>query len=348
MGKTGIAYHHTIKVVKKYSSGEYQPGYPKIYEICDAFGEYDEITPAELKVLSEYDYLQRSGDFEKYVRRLENTENPRLLNQPVNYMPDYCPIGDDLDVIMIAMVDTDGTVNDKVTAFFSIYDRQFDTPQHTAKGNTVVCTTNDASGEFAFAGWELLYPGFPIVSYDRTYEFIIGQNTALIAKWTRESVIQLVLTAGDNVDSVTGAGKYAYNALATVDARLKDGASFSGWYRNGVLVSLSQKYSFNILEYTEFEACASMGDDAYELSVNKNSAVIIGQGGSTRVDYISRKNGISTPVAGARHALPLQSPQSQAVFNFDKLRFRVSQSTARRPFTVGSTVICVEVIKSGI
>ncbi|MDR1340431.1 MAG: hypothetical protein LBK58_10325 [Prevotellaceae bacterium] len=39
-----------------------------------------------------------------------------------------------------------------------------------------------------------------------------------------------------------------------------------------------------------------MGDEAYELIVNKNSVVIIGQGGSTWVDYISRKNGVSTPV----------------------------------------------------
>ncbi|MDR1341260.1 MAG: hypothetical protein LBK58_14585 [Prevotellaceae bacterium] len=76
-----------------------------------------------------------------------------------------------------------------------------------------------------------------------------------------------MLTAGDNIDSVTGAGKYVYNALVTVDAELKDGASFSGWYRNRVLVSTSQHYFFNILEYTELEVRASTGSEAYELSV---------------------------------------------------------------------------------
>ncbi|MDR1129945.1 MAG: hypothetical protein LBK96_03075 [Prevotellaceae bacterium] len=298
MGKTGVAYNRSLSVERKYSTGEYMPGYPKVYEICDAFGRYDAITPDRLKSLSEYAYSRRATDFEEYVREMENLATLNLSNQALSYMPDYCPIGDDLDIIMTVVVDTGGAVTDKVTAFFSIYDKQFGASHHTAIGNTVVCTTNDTSGDFAFAGWAILAPGFPIVSHEKTYEFEIMGNTTLIAKWTRESVIQFVLTAGDNVNSVTGAGKYAYNALVTADAELRDGAVFSGWYRNGVLVSTAQRYSFNILEYTELEARASTGTEAYELSVGKNLVVIPGQGsGMGELIYLtSLKNGELMPV----------------------------------------------------
>jgi hypothetical protein len=273
-------------------------GYPKVYEICDAFGEYDAITPDKLSVLSVYDYSLRVMGFEKYVCEMENQASLNLRNQALDYMPDYCPIGDDLAVSISVIADTDSAVTNKVTAFFSIYNKQFSQPQTTARGNTIVCTTNDISGDFAFAGWADASDPDVIISFDKTYEFIITQNTSLIAKWTRESVIRLVLTAGDSVNSVAGAGKYAYNALVSVDAELKAGAVFSGWYRNGVLVSTSQRYSFNILEYTELEARASTGTEAYELRVEKNSVVILGQGsGMGELIYLtSLKNGELMPV----------------------------------------------------
>jgi hypothetical protein len=70
-------------------------------------------------------------------------KNLNLSNQAVNYMPDYCPIGDALAVTMSVITDTDSVVTDKMTAFFSTYGKQFSQTQVTASGNTIICTANE-------------------------------------------------------------------------------------------------------------------------------------------------------------------------------------------------------------
>jgi hypothetical protein len=302
MQKTGIAFNRSLKIEKKYASGEYMSGYPKIYNLCDAFDDYNPITPDELKELSVKDYDKRAKDFERYVSEQENVENLNLSNQALNYDPESCVIGDDFAVSISVIIDTNGVLTDAVNAYFAIYDKQFDAPQTTAKCNRIICTTNDKSGDFAFAGWADSNDPNTIISADKQYEFMIEKDTALIAKWTRENAVRLVLTATKNIDSVSGDGNYALGALVSAQANLKAGATFAGWYKNGNLVSVSQKYTFNIIEYTELEARASMESDEYQLSVNKNTAILNGQGyrqsgrsGAPIILVTSSKNGEPVP-----------------------------------------------------
>jgi hypothetical protein len=297
VNNTGIAYYQSLKIEKKYKSGEYMSGYPKIYSLCDAFAGYPAITPEELKALAVDDYSRRVDDFEKYVCRQENTDALNLSNQALNYNPDYCPIDDSLAVLLSVIVDTDNVVTDRVTAVFSIYGKQFNLPQITAAGNQIVCMTNDVSGDFTFAGWVNASEPNTVLSSLKIYKFQIRENTTLIAKWTKGNTIQLVLLAGDNISAVTGAGNYLYNTLVTVEAELHDGALFSGWYKNGLLVSAAQRYQFNILEYTELEARASTDGDEYVLTVSPDSLFIAGQGGLFRTGLTSLKNGLFTACA---------------------------------------------------
>jgi hypothetical protein len=118
---------------------------------------------------------------------------------------------------------------------------------------------------------------------------------------------------------VTGAENYVYNALVIANAELKTGASFSGWYKNGILVSTLQHYQFNILAYTELEARTSTNSDEYELKVNPDLAIVIGQGGVIQCSLISLKNGEFKSVSYS-----FNSGWMQRIIYFDKTVFDIS------------------------
>jgi hypothetical protein len=308
--QNGISYKHSLKVIKKYANGTYLQGYPRVYSLLDAFGAFPQISIDELKALTVEDYTLRAEEFEQHVTLLESVASLNPVNEPMNYNPEYCPISPELAVSMDVIIDI-GIQTDDITAYFSIFGKQYDTHALTAMGNPVVVTTESSSASFLFIGWVNAADPETIVSTSAIYEFGITEDTVLIAKYQRTDAIQLVLLSNQYIAQVSGAGNYAPATLVTAVATLADGAVFGGWYdiQSGELVSPLLSYSFNITKYTELEARAYDGSSIYVLSAAKYSDVIIAQGTPSlpplpglRISLVSTKSGQMTPCSASVNA----------------------------------------------
>ena len=113
-----------------------------------------------------------------------------------------------------------------------------------------------------------------LITTDMEHSFVIVENTALVARYGNGC--QLVLTAS-GPGTVSGGGQYATNSSVTVNATPTGASSFDGWFDNGVLVSTSTSYTFNI--NTDVNLTAKFTNIAYNVTLNSDGQGLTAGGG---------------------------------------------------------------------
>lgn len=118
--------------------------------------------------------------------------------------------------------------------------------------STTIISATPNNG-YKFAGW---YLDGKKVSDSVSYHITVpDHNVEYTATWS--NLIKPTLTIIDYNDkwgSTTGSGDYLYNQDVTITANPKSGYSFSGWYSNGIRLSIDLSYTFK------------MPDEAYTIS----------------------------------------------------------------------------------
>lgn len=104
---------------------------------------------------------------------------------------------------------------------------------------------NPTKEGYTFTGWT----GTGLSSL--TLDLIIPKGSVSNRTYTANYVINkytVELDSDSGIASLTGAGNFDFNSKVTIEAVLKEGYNFSGWYdSDGNLVSNSLKYTFNVL-----------------------------------------------------------------------------------------------------
>ena len=109
-------------------------------------------------------------------------------------------------------------------------------------GQNCTLTATPASG-FPFENWTLM--GMP-VSSDPSYTFTVTQNAAFIAHFQAMSFTVEATANPTEGGTITGSGTYNYGETCTVSATANEGYNFVNWTENGLQVSASPNYTFNV------------------------------------------------------------------------------------------------------
>ena len=101
------------------------------------------------------------------------------------------------------------------------------------------------------------------VSTDAEYRFVPWANTEIRAVFEAKQ-FTVAVNAAEGYGTVEGAGTYAAGQQATVTATPSEGASFVGWYSEGVCVSTNATYTFTVCGNAALTAV--FGSDPYVVS----------------------------------------------------------------------------------
>ena len=114
------------------------------------------------------------------------------------------------------------------------------------------CTlTATAHNGFTFINWT---KNGTVVSTNSTYSFTVNENASYVAHFSHQSY-EITATADPATGgSVSGAGTYYYGSTCTLTATANNGYNFTGWTKNGNIVSYSPTYSFAVTENAAYVA----------------------------------------------------------------------------------------------
>ena len=101
------------------------------------------------------------------------------------------------------------------------------------------------------------------VSTDAEYRFVPWANTTIRAVFEPKQ-FTVAVNAAEGFGTVEGAGTYAAGQQATVTATPSEGASFVGWYSEGLCVSTDTVYTFAVR--SDAALTAVFGSDPYVVS----------------------------------------------------------------------------------
>lgn len=113
---------------------------------------------------------------------------------------------------------------------------------------TLVATPNTGYG---FSRYEI---NGQTVSSNRTYSFTVTGDTVVDAIFYSLGYVVTVAASPSNGGTVTGGGTYQYGQSLTITASPNTGFNFTGWYKNGQLVSTSASYTFTVTQSAAFTA----------------------------------------------------------------------------------------------
>ncbi len=111
-----------------------------------------------------------------------------------------------------------------------------------AYGAEVKLTASPTTG-YQFVAWK---KNGSVVSQDASYTFTITENTDLVAEYEKIKFNITTSVAPDPAGTVTGAGSYATDESATVEATPAKGYVFVAWKENGAAVSETAQYTFSV------------------------------------------------------------------------------------------------------
>lgn len=119
-------------------------------------------------------------------------------------------------------------------------------------GSSATLAATPNSG-FAFSNWT---ENATVVSTSPGYTFIVHGDRTLVANFTAAGAAKTVSTISQPVTAgaTSGDGAYPLRAQATVSATAGDGYKFSKWLLNGVVVSTSRTYTFEVTNDTALVA----------------------------------------------------------------------------------------------
>lgn len=128
-------------------------------------------------------------------------------------------------------------------------------------------------------------------SIDTVVDGSVGEDITLYAKATvrAKGTYLISLQAGDNVDSVFGAGTYTEGETVTVSCTLSSeegyAVTFDGWYNaSGTRVSTSQTYSFTASENVTLTAKGKKSSETYKVTVAAGDVGIASVSGGGDID----------------------------------------------------------------
>jgi hypothetical protein len=107
-----------------------------------------------------------------------------------------------------------------------------------------------------------------VVSTTPTYLFNVTDNVAFVAYFALNTY-EITATANPaDGGTVTGAGTYNYGESCTLTAAAAEGYTFVNWTLDGVVVSTSANYTFNVTESNGYVANFSL--NSYEITATAN------------------------------------------------------------------------------
>ena len=141
----------------------------------------------------------------------------------------------------------------------------------TYQSGTSVTVNAAASRGYVFDGW---FENGTSVSQSESYTFTVRSNRTLEARFTYSPSYFTVQTTAGTGGRSGGGGVFMPGDTATVYATPYNGYAFSGWYENGLLVSMNEWYSFSVYGDRTLEARF--------ITAGINITVIAGTGGRAR------------------------------------------------------------------
>lgn len=117
-------------------------------------------------------------------------------------------------------------------------------------GDTCTLVATPSTG-YGFSRYEI---NGQTVSSNRTYSFTVTGDTVVDAIFYNLGYIVTVNANPVAGGTVTGGGTYQYGQSVTITATPNQNYSFTGWYRNGQLVSTSASYTFTVTQSAAFTA----------------------------------------------------------------------------------------------
>ena len=123
-----------------------------------------------------------------------------------------------------------------------------------------------ANEGYSFVEWRL--NDDEVVSTTPTYLFNVTDNVAFVAYFALNTY-EITATANPaDGGTVTGAGTYNYGESCTLTAAAAEGYTFVNWTLDGVVVSTSVNYTFNVTESNGYVANFSL--NSYEITATAN------------------------------------------------------------------------------
>lgn len=103
---------------------------------------------------------------------------------------------------------------------------------------------------YKFVGWmnqngEIILPGDLVTDG-------IGEETVLTAQW--ELDVYTITAVNTTGGTVSGAGQYVKDEIATLNATAQNGYIFTGWYENEILVTEEPSFTITVTENRDFVA----------------------------------------------------------------------------------------------
>lgn len=114
---------------------------------------------------------------------------------------------------------------------------------NVAAGNSITITATTNNG-YRFLYWK---DGNTTISTNSSYTFTPTRNISLLAYFDYDSSWADVTLMGSNC-SLSGSGRFQKGTTHTVQCITADGYTFTGWYKNNVLVSTNARYTFTVTE----------------------------------------------------------------------------------------------------
>lgn len=103
---------------------------------------------------------------------------------------------------------------------------------------------------YVFCGWEANVTGAYSENKagEGTIDAGVQQDVVLTAKWSVPATTYTITTSCEGKGTVSGGGEYVVGDIVTVTATadVASGYEFVGWYENGMLVSKSENYEFEV------------------------------------------------------------------------------------------------------
>ena len=136
------------------------------------------------------------------------------------------------------------------------------------------CTINaDPAEGFTFINWT---QNNEVVSTEAAYTFVVNNDRDMVANFVGSLHVSASVSPAD-AGSVEGVGEYAYGQTCTLTATPAEGYNFLNWTIDGIVVSTSAYYSFEVESDVNLVAHFATGD-------------IIGGGGEETNNYLPSYN----------------------------------------------------------
>ena len=139
-----------------------------------------------------------------------------------------------------------------------------------SSGSSVTVNASPDSG-YVFVNWT---EGGTAVSSSQSYTFNATANRTLVANFsqTTQNYAVTVKASPTTGGTVSGGGTFASGSSVTVTAHANSGYSFVNWTQNGVAVSTSASYTFQISANRTLVANFRTGQSGYTVSVSATPA----------------------------------------------------------------------------